>query len=131
MRKSITGDIDYHEIENIIYDISEIFLNIYRDLILCEEFIDIGNIFFTYHEFFTEYKDFDLLTPEEIDELLSIEFILIDIKNFSDTVFIANNKNDILIYQNLFTQNLEQLQVNIKNANTASEDCDDGELDFF
>ena len=92
---------------------------------------EIAEIFFDYYLFFMDYKDFERLSVREIEELISIEFILEDIKEFSEDVFISKTSQNLNIYADLFKQSLEQLAVNIKNADREAEDCDDGELDFF
>ena len=123
---------DYDEAIPLMQKIAEAFNNVAIKLNQFSILKKIAHVFSDFNDFFTAYKNFDDLTNKEIEELLSIEFIAEDIKEFSNQVFIKKTSDDIFIYEKLFLQDLEQLEVNIQNADRLIEDSeDDTELDFF
>jgi DNA-binding response OmpR family regulator len=93
-----------------------------------DDFEDVANTFHSMFEFFNDYHYIDQLDHDEIKELLNLEFIAIDLKNFYENVFVNKSADNIRLYADLFDQSFMQLESNIQNVN---RDLDDGELDFF
>jgi len=125
--------VDYSEAIDLMFNISEAFQNVATSMKEFKVLKDISKVFIEFHDFFSAYNDFDDLSEKAINELLSVEFIFQDIKAFCEQLFISKISNDIFIYEKLFLQNLEQLEVNIQNADKEAEDShdDNSELDFF
>jgi DNA-binding response OmpR family regulator len=128
---NIDDAIGYSEAEKIMENISRNFSSVYYSLNEFSLMHKIAETFFEFHLFFADYKNLDELSPREVEELLNIEFILNDMKDFISDVFVTKKADNIFLYTDLFKQNLSQLEANINNADKALEDFDEGELDFF
>jgi DNA-binding response OmpR family regulator len=129
--QNIDTAIGYSEAEQIMENVSRLFSDVYYSVNEFAILNKIAEVFFEFHLFFADYKNLDELTPKEVEELLSIEFILIDIKEFVDTIFVSKTSDNIFIYEQLFKSNLEQIELNIQNAEKGFDEFNEGELDFF
>jgi DNA-binding response OmpR family regulator len=119
----------YDQAEKLIEDISRKFLNMHYDIEDFEELNKLSHIFFEFSEFFKTFKNLDELTVLEIEQLLNVEFVLEDLKNCIDKVFVKKDAENIFIYDNLLEADLEQIESNMKVANNPEED--ENAIDFF
>jgi DNA-binding response OmpR family regulator len=121
-------NINLDSVQKNVEDISKLFSNVSNSLSKVSQLKPMAESFDDFSKFFADYSHLNNLDQEEVKELMSIDFILNDIKFFVDTVFIDRNSDNIYLYPDLFEQDLVQLESNIQNVN---RDTDDGELDFF
>jgi DNA-binding response OmpR family regulator len=111
-----------------VEEISKLFLNVANSMTKLSDLRPLAQSFEDFHKFFSDHSHLDAFDKDEVKELMSIDFILNDIKYFVETVFINRDSDNIYLYPDLFEQDLVQLESNIQGVN---RDNDDGELDFF
>jgi CheY-like chemotaxis protein len=126
-----SSDIEYHlsldKIEELFYKASKRFLAIHYKILDFDTLKPLADVFFDFHIFFDSCKNFDDFTNEQILELMELEFILIDIKNCMNGLFINNDSENICIYPDMLNADLRQLESKLQTE--TNEDY--GELDFF
>jgi DNA-binding response OmpR family regulator len=127
-----SSDIEYQvsldKIEELFYESSKRFLSMHYKIAEFEMLKDLSDVFLEFYHFFDTCKSFDNFTNEQILELMDLEFILIDIKNCINELFIENSSENICIYPDMLDADLRQLEAKIQTDTT---DDDHGELDFF
>jgi DNA-binding response OmpR family regulator len=121
-------NINLDSAQKVVEDISKLFDNVSNSMLKVKDLSPIAESFQNFSNFFADYSHLNNLDQEEVKELMSIDFILNDIKYFVETVFIKRDSDNIYLYPDLFEQDLTQLEANIQSINRES---DEGELDFF